>query len=331
MVTYLNDLIAELPDKKTLTDLDDIDEFRYPKLPDLDLIEEIPETLTEKLKRIKERIKKNLETPPKPEEQLSSEPPSIEKKLLDYQKAIDALANRAESGTYIFLDNIFPIPLVRNEYLYYANIEANEPRYFVKYPLIKAYAQVLSSWRKLLQTNYNRIFIPQECWSQAQAGRICLEGTEKDERRSKFLSGKGLSFINSDLKQYLQEFAGLRDDCGQESAMFPKPAGNIFYVRSADKSAYNSLISQVIDLSKKGGLKQKRNGNAHKDDAHADEILVASAIYQTIKTKSPGLIVSNDKGVDRIRQAYLKQFEQDYPKKERLNIDFTSIPQLDNL
>ncbi len=330
MVTYLNDLIAELPDKKTLTALDDLDEFGFPKLPDLGR----RVTLKEVLEEVKKKIKTDLETLPKPEEQLSSEPPSIEKKLLDYQKAIDNLANRAESGTYIFLDNIFPIPLRRNGFRDYMDLGTGEPRYFVKYPLIKAYAQALSSWRKLLQTNYNQIFIPQECWSQAQAGRTCLEGTEKDERISKFRSGlserKGPPFINSDLKQYLQEFAGLRDDCGQESATSPEPAGNIFYVWSADRPAYNSLISQVIDLSKKGGLKQKRNGNAHRDDAHADEILVASAAFQTIKTKSPSLIVSNDKDVDRIRQAYLKQFEQNYPHKEQLDIGFAGMPRLDD-
>ena len=116
----------------------------------------------------------------------------------------------------------------------------------------------------------------------------------------------------------------------QERAVEFNSVGNIFYVWSEYQQAYQSLISQIIEISLQGDLKHKHNGNTHKDDAHADEILVASAVYQTIKTKSPSLIVSNDGDIDRIRQAYLKQFGSDYPHKGGLNIDFYRMPRLDD-
>ncbi len=320
MVTSLHDLIKELPDKENLIESN---KWRFPKLPDLESIDKI-------IEEAKAGIKTELEALPRPEEQPTLDSDSIEKKLLDYQKFIDGLASRAHSGTYIFLDNIFPIPLRRNELADYMTLSPDEPRYLVKYSHIKAYSQALALWHQLLQAHYNRIFIPPECWNQAIAGKTCLERTERDERRSKFLPKEGLPPINPDLEQYLQEFAGLKSDCGQNSAIFPKPAGNVFYVWTEYQLAYNALVSQVVDLSKKNGLKQKRNGNAHKDDAHADEILVASAAFQTIKEKSPSLIVSNDKDVDRIRQAYLTQFGQDYSNKERLEIGFIGVPKLDD-
>ncbi|MBI4981511.1 hypothetical protein HZC30_08230 [Candidatus Woesearchaeota archaeon] len=336
----LKDLIAGLPDKKALAASDKSGFSELPNLEEIDsFLEEIKtprkKTLKEILEEIGVRMEKNMKVLPPPEEQPSSEPPSseppsIEKKLLDYQKAIDELANRAKSGTYVFLDNIFPIPLARNEFYGYGGVDVNEPRYSIKYPLIKTYSQALSFWRELLRTNKNHIFIPQECWAQAMAGKTCLERTERDERRSNFLLGKGLFPINPEVEQYLQEFAGLKNNCGQEKAIEYDDVGNIFYVWHEDRHAYDSLVSLVIKISERGGLKRKRNGNVHRNDAHADEVLVASAVYQTIKTKSPCLIVSNDGDIDRIRQAYLNQFEHDNPQKEPLNVDFYRMARLDD-
>ena len=179
-----------------------------------------------------------------------------------------------EKYDLLFVDNIFPC-FAQD---LFTQAKAVPPSFVDKS------MELSELWQETLRSAGQQIQIPREIYCQAMRGYGAMTKAISHQK------GRLSSELEQSLKHYQQGSYHLLQELQQ----------HVFAYSALESQTINAYVTIMKELDQQYHLKKI----GHKDDGHADEILVACAIYTSEQKGKYAVIISHDSDIDRLAAQY---------------------------
>ena len=179
-----------------------------------------------------------------------------------------------EKYDLLFVDNVFPC---------FAK-DLSAPAKGVSSSFVEKNSELSELWQETLRSAGQQIQIPREIYSQALRGYGAMTKAISHQK------GRLSSELEQSLRHYQQGSYHLLQELQQ----------HVFAYSALESQTINAYVAIMKELDQQYHLKKI----GHKDDGHADEILVACAIYTSEQKGKYAVIISHDSDIDRLAAQY---------------------------
>ncbi len=198
-----------------------------------------------------------------------------------------------EKYDLLFVDNVFPC---------FAK-DLSVPAKGVSSSFVEKNSELSELWRETLRSAGQQIQIPREIYCQAMRGYGAMTKAISHEK------GHLSSELEQSLKHYQQGSYHLLQELQK----------HVFAYSALESQTINAYVTIMKELDQQYHLKKI----GHKDDGHADEVLVASAIYTSEQKGKYAVIITHDSDIDRLAAQYhICKRQGNLPKG---NIDISDV------